>query len=114
MTGGGGVSERWGMRKIECEFEARAALLAAAGSGLGRREWARSQGIDGRSLHAWARNLTQRTGGETPFVQVIPDAPQVPAVGAMYTVVVGELRLEIGPQFDEGAVTRLVRALRAC
>jgi len=40
-------------RRVQDEREARRFLAAVERSGLGRREWARARGIDGRSLRAW-------------------------------------------------------------
>ena len=41
-------------RKIDDEADARRCLSAAKRAGKGAGEWARSLGIDGRSLHAWS------------------------------------------------------------
>ncbi len=45
-------------RKIKDAKDARACLSAAKASGLTNAEWARGEGIDGRSLHAWQMNLS--------------------------------------------------------
>jgi hypothetical protein len=49
------------LRKIVDEKDARACLRAAARSGEERRSWARSHGIDGRSLRAWEIKLAMRS-----------------------------------------------------
>ncbi|MEY3011922.1 MAG: hypothetical protein RIT45_657, partial [Pseudomonadota bacterium] len=40
-------------RKIEGEAEARRCLAAVESSTLSLADWARAQGIDGRSLNMW-------------------------------------------------------------
>ena len=47
------------MRKVRGARDARACLAAAAESGLSRREWARSNGVNARSLNAWRLNLAR-------------------------------------------------------
>jgi hypothetical protein len=48
-------------RKIRDIEDAQACLKAArAARGMSRGDWARQQGIDGRSLNAWGRNLARR------------------------------------------------------
>ena len=47
-------------RKIRDGADARTSLAAAAESKVSRAEWARQQGIDGRSLNAWRLNLARR------------------------------------------------------
>ena len=46
-------------RRIRDAVDARACLRMMSVSGLPRAVWARSQGIDGRSLNAWRLNLTR-------------------------------------------------------
>ena len=48
------------VRRIQEELEARRCLLAVAASGRPLAEWARENGIDGRSLNAWRVNLGRR------------------------------------------------------
>lgn len=46
-------------RKIHDEAEARECIAKMKESGLTLAQWARSAGIDGRSLHAWNVNLAR-------------------------------------------------------
>lgn len=46
-----------GKRKIRDEADARACVAAAEASGRDLARWARAEGVDGRSLHAWSMNL---------------------------------------------------------
>ncbi len=55
-------------RKIEDEREARRSLAAAEAAGGTIKQWARTNGIDGRSLNAWRMNL-ERRGTKAPQKQ---------------------------------------------
>ena len=70
-------------RKITDARDARACLKALKSSGLARGEWARAHGIDGRSLHAWERNLARRGQAmeQSPrLVELVPARDSRPAV----------------------------------
>lgn len=105
-------------RKIEDERDARACLKAAKAAGATVREWARQHGIDGRSLNAWRINLTRRVAkGSAPrpkprLVELVPATPS--RVATRYVVRVAGTELELGDDFREETLVRLVRALRAC
>jgi len=103
-------------RKIEDEREARRCLKAAAAAGLSTGEWAREHGIDGRSLNAWRINLSRSTNEREVqplrLVELVPAA--VERGDARYLVRVGDVAIELGPDFDDETLVRLVRALRSC
>jgi len=115
------MSSKGSGRRVRNEAEARACLDAAACSGLGLRDWARQQGFDGRSVHAWALNLGRRRSGSRGSV-----APPVsnarfvelcatPVTSApVYLVHVGDLRIEVPTNFDAEVLRRLVVAVSAC
>lgn len=100
------------MRKIEDERDAWRCLKAAAAAGLSVAAWARAHGVDGRSLNAWRLNLAQAQPAMPKLVELVA-APQA-RHGARYVVRVGEVALEVGADFDEETLVRIVRALRAC
>ncbi len=59
-------------RKIDDEADARRCLSAAKRAGKSAGEWACSQGIDGRSLHAWSVNLQRaRTPGRARLLRTV-------------------------------------------
>ena len=58
------------LRKIVDEKDARACLLSVARSGETLRAWAKRHGVDGRSLHAWHRNLSRRASSASPRTEV--------------------------------------------
>jgi transposase-like protein len=105
-------------RKIEDEREARRCLKSARAAGLTAGEWAREHGIDGRSLNAWRINLSRSVTNEletpTPLrlVELVP-APTA-RDDARYLVRVRDLAIELGPDFDDETLVRIVRALRSC
>jgi hypothetical protein len=101
-------------RKVEDEREARRCLKAAKAAGVTPGAWAREHGIDGRSLNAWRLNLAQ--GRETRDVPRLVELVAAPSTrgGARDLVRVGELVVEVGADFDDATLVRLVRALRSC
>lgn len=105
------------MRKIEDEREARAFLKAAKSAGVPLKAWARARGIDGRSLNAWRINLGRAAGRPrgraTPrLVELVP-APETSPIGR-YAIRVADVTVELGDDFREETLVRIVRALRAC
>jgi len=103
------------MRKIEDEREARACLKAAKSSGVPLKVWARARGIDGRSLNAWRINLGRtetHTRSRPRLVELVP-APATSSA-CRYVVRVADATIEVGDDFLEETLLRLVRALRAC
>lgn len=103
-------------RRIRDERDARECLRAAAGSPLERAEWARDHGIDPRSLNAWRINLG-RSGephhGMLELVAATADA-RVDKAAQVYTVRCGGFAVEVGPDFDEHVLARLLGVVAAC
>ena len=111
-------------RKIVDEKDARTSLEAAARSGLSTRDWARQEGIDGRSLRAWATNLARRAegtpkrprrrGGASTLQRLVELVPAAAATASPFVVRLGAFALEVGPGFVEADLRRLLGVLRAC
>lgn len=107
------------LRKIVDERDARACLSSVARSGQTMRAWAKRHRVDGRSLHAWQRNLSRRgTAASTPghkarLVELVPMSQMSPSA-RRYVVRVGEASVEVGDDFDAGTLRRLLEILRAC
>ena len=105
-------------RKIEDERDARACLRAAKAARVSVGEWARDNGVDGRSLNAWRINLSRagasRAAAEPRprLVELVPTAPS--RTEARYVVHIDSARIELADDFREETLLRLVRALRAC
>jgi hypothetical protein len=98
------------MRKIESEREARAFLKAAKSAGVSLKEWARAHGIDGRSLHAWQMNLGRSR--RPRLIELVPSSSAIAT--ARYIVKIAETTIEVGDDFREETLVRIVRALRSC
>ena len=111
-------------RKVEGERQARAYLAAAGRSGQSLGAWARARGLDGRSLRAWHMNLSRR--GRAPsatratkaraksltLVELVPSTRS--ELSARYVITVGGASVEVGSDFDEATLGRLLGVLRAC
>jgi hypothetical protein len=109
------------VRKIVDEKDARACLSAVARSGELLRTWAKRHRVDGRSLHAWKRNLSRRGAaaepGSAPLVELVPVSRPASEPGPdarRYVVRIGEAAIEVGDDFDAGTLRRLIEVLRAC
>ena len=111
-------------RKIRDEADARRCIASVNASKLTSREWARSEGIDGRSLRAWTLNLG-RSAGSTKSTRPQPSSakplrlveliPSTPArSGSRYVVRVGVHAVEVDEQFSEATLRRLVVVLASC
>ena len=103
------------MRKIDDEREARAFLKAAKLAGVSLKTWARTHGIDGRSLNAWRINLERgaaRIPAPVRLVELVP-SPETRS-GGQYLVRVADASIELGEDFRDETLVRIVRALRSC
>jgi len=105
-------------RRIRDAADARACLTAVkAARGVSRGEWAREQGIDGRSLNAWRINLGRRgtpaaNQRRVRLVELVPTRAAQPSV--RYAVRCGKFVVEIDERFDESALRRLLQVVAAC
>ena len=88
-------------------------MKEAAKSGMSRRDWARSVGVDARSLNCWRVALERR--GKTRPVRLVElvAAPQ-PERCARFVVRAGEFSVEVDDNFDEVALRRLLRVVAQC
>lgn len=105
-------------RRIFNEQDARRCLAAVRSSRGELAEWARAHGVDGRSLNAWRVNLASR-GVARPRVVAPKLVELVPAVTggtarAPYVLHIAGVELEIGDDFDEQSLRRLVGLLKSC
>lgn len=119
-------------RKIADETEARRCLRAARLAGLSAGEWARTRGIDGRSLNAWRMNLAGRSAPRTTaaprrsrptpprpaahaLVELVPAAASAKDVtGGRYVLEVAGARVEFGDDCSAATLRRVLEALRSC
>lgn len=96
--------------------EARRCLIAAERSGLGRADWARENGIDGRSLNARRLNLERstRAGKVAPLrlVELVPAAVSVQPT--TYRIQCGEFVVEVDDRFDDKVLRRVLAVVAEC
>lgn len=109
-------------RKIRDEEDARQCMAAAKRAGLSRGEWARENGVDGRSLFAWGSNLERgdRSGRLNPArTTQRKRRGMVELVGAArtpsrYVIRHGPVAIEVDEHFDEEVLARLLKVAAGC
>lgn len=103
-------------RRISTEQEARRCLAAAGAARDGLAAWARSHGVDGRSLNAWRVNLERRSlprpHAAPKLIELVPATAAVSS--ARYVLHIDGVGLELGDDFNEQTLRRLVHLLRSC
>jgi hypothetical protein len=111
-------------RKVQDEDDAKDCIERMKASGLTLAAWARAEGVDGRSLHAWNVNLVRggvgvrrkaspaKRGRRMRLVELVPIT--APSPSSRYVVRLAQLELEVDAQFDEATLRRLVGVLRSC
>jgi hypothetical protein len=95
------------------EADGRAALAAFETSGLTHAAFRRETGISTQRLKWWRRRLgtTAEPAGKIEFVAV-EVAPRATATAeAAMEIVLGKIRVRVGPGFDPGALRRLLEVL---
>lgn len=100
-------------RKIHDEDDARRCLAAWRASGDPLGSWARQHDIDGRSLHCWKLNLG-RAPRSAAVLELVPVKSAPAAAPARYTVRVDGVEVEVGDDFREETLHRLLRVVAAC
>jgi len=101
-------------RKIRDAQDARECLAAAEKSGLGRATWARTNGVNARSLNVWRLNL-ERAEATEPALRVVELVPasRRPQPAA-YRVCCGPFTVEVDQTFDDQILGRLLRVVAGC
>ena len=106
-------------RRILNEQDARRCLAAAKSAPGGLAGWARAHGVDGRSLNLWRVNLGRRgvvrVRSVAPrLVELVPVPARLAVAREPYVLRVGGVELEVGDNFDEQSLRRLVGLLKSC
>ena len=104
-------------RKIINEQDANRCLQGVKNERNSLAGWAQAHGVDGRSLHAWKMALerrgTTRTSAMVPrLVEIFPSAAVKET--ARYKLRIQEVELEVGVDFEEASLRRLVGLLKSC
>lgn len=104
-------------RKVRDEEDARACLRAVEASGELRAAWARSHGIDARSLNAWRVALDRRArrSKASGLFELVPLRGER-ADGPSPVIVVrrGEFVVDVPEDADMEHLGRVLRAVAAC
>jgi hypothetical protein len=100
-------------RKVRDAAEAEEMLDAVTASGLSRANWARSNGIDARSLNMWRLILDRRR--RAPRLRLVElVAAASPAVAGAVVVRCGGFAVEVGDGFDDDVLRRVLAAVASC
>ena len=95
-------------RKIKNRRDAESCLSAAAVTAQTPTEWARSNGVDGRSLHCWRLAIEgRRPPAPLRPLEVITAAPLL----ASYTVRCGAFEVDTPSDFDDAVLGPLLRVV---
>ncbi|HEY3355661.1 MAG TPA: hypothetical protein VGQ83_20585 [Polyangia bacterium] len=110
-----GVADQAQLRELAggrywSEADGRAALAAFEASGLTRAAFRRETGISPQRLKWWRHRLgaTTESIGKIEFVPVEVAPRAAAADDATMEIVLGEIRVRVGPGFDSGALRRLL------
>lgn len=96
-------------RKIKNRRDAESCLAAAATCSQTPTEWARGNGVDGRSLHCWRLAIEgSRTTAPLRLLELVVDAAPPPR---FYTVRCGAFEVDAPRDFDDEVLGRLLRVV---
>ena len=96
-------------RKIKNRRDAECCLNAAAKGAQTPTEWARANGVDGRSLRCWQMAIEgRRVPAPLRLVELVV-APSSPPPS--YTVRCGAFEVDAPPDFDDAVLGRLLRVV---
>jgi hypothetical protein len=95
-------------RKIKNRSDAESCLNAAAVGAQTPTEWARANGVDGRSLHCWRMAIEGGRGSAPLRLMELVVAPSAPP---SYTVRCGAFEVDTPQDFDDAVLGRLLRVV---
>lgn len=103
------------LRKVANRDEAVRFLNQVAASGLERAVWARSNGVDPRSLNLWRVNIEreQRDATHRPL-RIVELVSATPPADVGVRVRCGTFVIEVAPGFDEGTLQRVLATVSRC
>lgn len=102
-------------RKIRDADEARILLDRYEVCGASLVDFARMEGIDGRSLNAWRINLERARRRDIDSVPEFIELVSTGAVGTSpFLVRCGPFAVEVPPQFDAATLARLLEVVATC
>lgn len=95
-------------RKIKNRRDAESCLTAAAVTAQTPTEWARSNGVDGRSLHCWRLAIE---GNPAPAALRLLELVAAAPPPRSYTVRCGTFEVDAPHDFDDAVLGRLLRVV---
>jgi len=108
-------------RKVQDRAEAESLLASLRESEQSLRQLCHERGIDARSLHCWRLNLSassrsRETDALPRLVELVPvpRSPRSARPPRRYLVHGDGLTVELGDDFDDATVGRLLALVRAC
>ncbi len=99
-------------RKVVNQAEAEVLLAKWRAEAVDFRVFCRERGLDGRSLQCWRMNLTRRAGSR-PVRLLELTLPEPSKSRASYRVTVGDFTVEVGDDFREDTLGRLLGVFAA-
>ena len=101
-------------RKIRDERDALDCLARYERSGLEFREWLRRNHVDGRSLQCWRIAIENKRPPVRLVELVTEPQPAAPASKARYLIRTGAFEVELGADFDQDTLFKLLEVVAAC
>lgn len=101
-------------RRVQDEADARACLAAAECSGLTLYAWCKANQMDYAVLYRWRRRLNPAPSTELRLLEVVSPPTVTAREKPRYTVVTGNFRVEVGEDFVDETLVRLLRVASAC
>lgn len=97
-------------RKIKNRRDAESCLNAAGVSAQTPTQWARANGVDGRSLHCWRMAID---GNHPPAPLRVLELVAAPSSRVSCTVRCGAFEVDAPQDFDDALLGRLLRVVAA-
>jgi hypothetical protein len=99
-------------RKVRDAEEAAELLAAAEASRMERAVWARTNGIDARSLNAWRLILGRHRAA--PSLRLVELVAASEARRSLLVVRCGPFAVEVGADLDEDLLRRVLATVASC
>lgn len=101
-------------RRVRNEADARACLAAVQRSGLALYGWCKANQMDYAVLYRWRLRLKAAPSTELRLLEVVPTPTATAREKPRYTLVAGNFRVEVGDDFVDETLARLLRVACAC
>ena len=104
------------LRKVRDAADAKTCLDAAESSGMERAVWARANGVSARSLNAWRLIFARKSPPvpESAVLRLVELVAEAEPPKAPIRVRCGPFSVEIGADFDERMLGRVLAVVASC